>query len=170
MGNSVARPVALTLGVSLRTAWLANTARQETPAVRVDAALEDSLDGIYDHCKIKSPVVASEESASNGWSPRNMLNNFSAALTSPKALVSSISDALGEPLTNGDHNAARNTEAQSLKSMDTVKACRTGFEYLSVVTNGNYGTSRLKPYRLEQDEPSSDLDTSATIAETINTD
>ncbi len=170
VGNSVARPVALALGVSLRTAWLANTARQETPAVRVDAALEDSVDGMLDHCKIKSPAVASEESASNGWSPRNMLNKRSAALTSPKALVSSISDALGEPLTNGDHNAARNTQAQSLKYMDTVKACQTGLEYLSVVTNGNNGTSRLKPYRLEQEETSSDLNTSATMAESIDTD
>ena len=32
VGNSVARHVALALGVSLRTAWLANVARQETPA------------------------------------------------------------------------------------------------------------------------------------------
>ena len=128
VGNSVARPVALALGVALRTAWLANTPRQETPAVRVDAAFEDPII----NAGIERDIVAtSGEVACNGWTAQDVLLKLSAALTSPRALVSAISGTMGKQLTNGDHQIAETPDSQPLEYTDSVKA-----------------------YRLEQDEPS----------------
>ena len=96
VGNSVARSVALALGVSLRTAWLADIARQETPAVRLDAVLEDCVNSEDDDRKITRPAVG--EIPRNGWSAQNAMISLTAALTSPSALVSAISDTIGVSL------------------------------------------------------------------------
>ena len=109
VGNSVARPVALALGVSLRTAWLARTAKHKRPALRV---LKNSPSGVDDDRNTKSSVPASSgEAARNRWSGKDMLNKITAALTSPRALVSAISDTIGETLTNGDHHFATSPES-----------------------------------------------------------
>lgn len=171
VGNSVARPMALALGVSLRTAWLANTAKREPPAAPVDVALQSSISEIDDNLKSeKSVVAASGEAARNGWSAKDMLNKLSAALTSPRALVSAISDTIREPLTNGDHHPATTLESRPMNHIDAFKVCQTGFEHSREGTNSASRTSRLKPYRLEEDETSSTSDTSTTMAHSIYSD
>lgn len=173
VGNSVARSVALALGVSLRTAWLANAASQQPSAVQVDAPLEDAINvnGIVGDCKVKKPGLAvSGEATQHGWSAQDMLFKLTAALTSPKALASAISDTIGEPLTNGYHHIARTQESQPFKNMDSIKACQTGIDQLSGGTNCIDSTSRLKPYEMEQDEASSNPVTSTNMVQSIYTD
>lgn len=167
LGNSVARPKALALGISLRTAWMANTAKPEPSADRVDVAVS----GIGDDRKTEKPGVASSgEAARNGWSAKDMLNRLSATLASPRALVSAISDTIKEPLTNGDHLLAPTPESQPWKNVDAVKLCQTGFEHSREGNSSANGTSRLKPYRLEQEETSSASDISTTMAHSMYTD
>ena len=87
VGNSVARPVPLALGISLRTAWLANTSRQRTLSIQFDSALENSVSMIDESRKIKRPEVAAcGDPARNGWPAQNMTIRLTA-LTS-KAPVS----------------------------------------------------------------------------------
>lgn len=156
VGNSVARPKALALGVSLRTAWLANTTQHEPPPVRVNVTFKHSVTGKdNDHKTERLIVAASGEAAPAGWSAKDMLNKLSAALTSPSALVSAISDTIGEPLSNGYQRFATTPGSQTSKYIDAVNACQTGFEHSRVGTIGSSGTSRLKPYRLEDEETSS---------------
>lgn len=170
VGNSVARPMALALGVSLRTAWLANTAKQEPSAVRVNLAFKDSVKNINDDDETSRPVVAaSGEVARNGWSAKDMLSKLTAALSPPRALVSAISDTIREPLTNGDHHLAVSPEAQRSKYIDSVKVYQTGSEHPRVDTNGANGNARLKPYRFEDDATLSASDTSTTIAHSAYT-
>lgn len=96
VGNGVARLVALALGVSLRTAWLANAARQETPVVPVDASPEDSVKSIEEDCKIEEPTLtACGEAARGGWSAQNVMTKLTTALTSSRSLASAISDTIG---------------------------------------------------------------------------
>ena len=71
VGNSVARPVALALGISLRTAWLANTSRQRTLNVRFNPTLENSVSMIDESRKVKRPEKAAHgDPARNGWPSR----------------------------------------------------------------------------------------------------
>ena len=87
VGNSVARPVALALGISLRTAWLANTSRQRTLSTQFDPALENAISMLDESRKIKRPEVAAYgDLARNGWPAQNMTIRLTA-LTS-KAPVS----------------------------------------------------------------------------------
>ena len=96
VGNGVARLVALALGVSLRTAWLANAARQETPVVPLDASPEDSVKSIDDDCKIEEPTLtACGEAARDGWSAQNVMTKLTTALTSSRSLASAVSDTIG---------------------------------------------------------------------------
>ena len=146
LGNSVARSKALALGVSLRTAWLANTAKQKTLPVRVKVPFKDSVSGIdSDHKNEKttsavSGVADPGEAIRNGWSAKYVLNKLTAALTTPKALASAISDTIGESLTNKDHRFTTTPESQPPNKIDSVRTFQTGYE-----------TSRLKPYRFEDD-------------------
>lgn len=122
VGNSVARPMALALGISLRTAWLANSAEQEPSAVRIHVVSKDSVNGIGDDHKTEFPTVAvSGDTARTGWSAKDMLSKFTATLTSPRALVSAISDTIGEPLTKEDRHFARTLRFQPSKHLDSVK-------------------------------------------------
>lgn len=140
VGNSVARPMSLALGVSLRTAWLAKTAKHEPPAL-IDVASKDSSSGTHDDRDTERCVLAaSGETARNSWSAQLMLNKLTAALISPRALVSAISDSIGEPLTNRDHNFSATPESQPSKYIDAVKACHTRFGNSRVGTNGVNGT------------------------------
>ena len=119
VGNSVARCVALALGVSLRTAWLANTTRQYVSA---------------DHKTKSLPSIASTATARNGWSTQSMLNRFTTALNAPKALVSAITDTIREPLTDRVHYISRKTDNEPLDYVNSVKVCETEVGHLSVAT------------------------------------
>ena len=171
LGNSVARPMALALGNSMRTSWRANTAKPEPPAVRADVALKNSFSGIGDDRKTEKPVVAaSGEAARNGWFAKDMLNRVSAAFASPSALVSAISDTIKEPLTNGDYLLATTPESQPLKYVDAGKLCRAGIEHSREGISSANGTSSLKPYCLEEEETSSTSDISTAMAHCTYTD
>lgn len=140
VGNSVARPVALAIGVSLRTAWLNNIARKEPPAVQIDATSKNLVNGVDDDRNNESPAVAaSGEAARAEWSAQDMLLKITAALASPKALVSAVSDTIGEGLMRGDR-------------LNTGKACQAGFEKSNVGTTPTKGILKLKTYGLERDE------------------
>lgn len=168
VGNSVARHMALALGVSLRTACLANIAKMKPPAVRVNVDFKDSVSGIDDDHKTGGPVVvASGESACNGWSAKNMLNEITAAFTSPRTSAPTMPDTIREPLTNGDGHFATTPKPQPSKYIGAVKACQIGFEHSRGGTNGANATLRLKPYRRGEDEKSSSSDTSTTVAQSI---
>ena len=147
IGNSVARPMALALGVSLRTAWLANTAKHQPSPTQVDVALKHTVirkDVVH---KSEIPTAAdSGEAVPVGWSKKEMLNKFTSALSSPRALISAISDTIAEPLTNGYQYLATSPGSQTSKYVDAVK---TGLKKSEVSTIGSRGTSRLKPYRFE---------------------
>ena len=169
VGNSVARPVALALGVSLRTAWLANTTRNDVPEVQVDSVRENLISGTEDDSKIKRPaVVASEEADRNGWP--DMLTKLTAALTSPKEFLTSISNTIKEPLTSRDRHTAQPLDNQPVKLMDSVKVCQTKIEHFSASSYGTKGTSRLRPYRSEQDEIPKNPNTSTVMTQSIFTD
>ena len=102
VGNSVARPMALALGVSLRAAWLANTANQASAPTQVNVALKHTVIGKdVDHKADIPTAAASGEAAPVGWSKKEMLNRLTSALSAPRALISAISDTIGEPLTSG---------------------------------------------------------------------
>lgn len=147
-GNSVPRPVALALGISLRTAWLANTSKQNSLAVRVKVPTKDYVSGIDSDHKTDNPTLAvsrmaaSGEAVRNGWSAKHMLNKikFTAALAAPKALASAISYSIGEPLTRKEHNFPTTPKSDHI---DSVKNCQTGFRPSGLGDNGAYGTSRL---------------------------
>ena len=171
IGNSVARPVALALGISIRSAWLANTARQETPGIQFDAALKDSANGIDDGCKSKGPAVAgSGDTARNGWSAQDMIIKITSALTSSKGLVSTRSDKIAQPLVNGADHMIRNPDSQPSKHVDSVKACQTELRHLTVGTSGIDRTSKSKGYRLQHHGISSKPDTPSTTAQSIYAD
>ena len=163
VGNSVARPVALALGISLRTAWLANTAKSRPMIVRVNVPFQDSVSGTDSDHKTENPSLTVSRMASsgravrNGWSAKQMLNKLTAVLTTPKALASAISDTIGEPLTNKDHPSTTTSGFQPSNYMDSVRPSGVG-------TNGSIGTSRLKPYRFEDDGTSNASDTSTTTS------
>ena len=168
IGNSVARPMALALGVSLRTAWLANTAKQEPAPTPVNVALKHNVIGKdVDHKTEMSTAAASGEVAPVGWSKKEMLNKLTSALSSPKALISVISDTIGQPLTNGCQYLATTPGSQTLKHVDAVK---TGLEKSEVSTIGSSGTSRLKPYRFEDYEDTSASEVSTTLGQSVHTD
>ena len=170
VGNSVARPVALALGVSLRTASLANTAKEEASVPELNVALKNSVSGKVDDHKSEGLVVAAfGERTRNGWSAKQMLNKLTAALSPSRALVSAVSDTIGEPLTHGDHPLPTSPEPQRSRYIDSVKACQTGPEHSRPGTNGASGTSRLSPYRFEDDETSSALNTSTATAHSVLT-
>ena len=147
----MARPMALALGVSLRTAWLANTAKEEPAPAQVNVPLKHSVIG-------EAPV---------GWSKKDMMNKLTSALSSPRALISAISDTIGEPLTNGYQYLATTPGSQTLKYVDAVK---TGLEKSEVSTIGSSGTSRLKPYRFEDYDDTSASEVSTTLGQSVRTD
>ena len=131
VGNSVARSTALALGTSLRTAWLANAAKQEPMAVQVNVAFKDSVGSMDDDRRTKTSVEAiREEAADNGWSATDMLNKFTAILTSPRA------DTTEEPSTNGSQHLKMTPESQPTKYLKSVRACQLGFDHFGVGTNG----------------------------------
>ncbi len=170
VGNSVARPVALALGVSLRTASLANTAKQEASVLELNVALKSSVSGKVSDHKSEGPVVAaSGERIPNGWSAKQMLNKLTAALSPSRALVSAVSDTIGESLTHGNHPLPTSPEPQRSRYTDSVKACQTGPEHSRPGFNGASGTSRLRPYRFEDDGTSGALNTSTATAHSIHT-
>lgn len=161
VGNSVPRPVALALGISLRTVWLANTTKPNPLAVRVKVPIKDSLSGICSDHKTENPTLAaSEEAVRNGWSAKHMLNKLklTAGLTAPKALTSAISYTIGEPLTKKGHHLPTNPKSDHV---DAVKNCETGIRPSGLITNAAYGASRPSSYRSEDDGTS---DTSNTLA------
>lgn len=171
VGNSVARPMALALGISLRTAWLANTATQKAQALPVDVSSKNIVNGIDDDDTTKRPrITPPGEAARNEWSAKDMLNKLTAALTSPRALVSALSETIKEPLTNGNSRFATTRNFQPSKYIDSVNACETELERPRVGTNGLNATSRLKPYQIKEDETSSTSDTSTTMTQSIYTD
>ena len=143
--------MALALGVSLRTAWLANTAKEEPAPAQVNVPLKHSVIG-------EAPV---------GWSKKDMMNKLTSALSSPRALISAISDTIGEPLTNGYQYLATTPGSQTLKYVDAVK---TGLEKSEVSTIGSSGTSRLKPYRFEDYDDTSASEVSTTLGQSVRTD
>lgn len=159
LGNSVARSKALALGVALRTAWLANTAKQETLAVRVKVPFKHAVSGIDSDHNNEQPISAVSvtadpgEAVRNGWSAKYVLNKLTAALTTPKALASAISDTIGESLTNKDHRFTTTPKIQpSNNKIDSVRTFQTEIRPSGMGTvNGAHGTSRLKPYRFEDD-------------------
>ena len=170
VGNSVARPVALALGVSLRTAWLASTSRQRDLDIRSDSALDDSIKGMDGNHKIKRPASAAcGEPAPNGYSAQTLTIKFSAALTSPEALVSAVSGTAGQLSMNVDDNEVRNQESQSSQNLGSVKGCQADFRRLSVGTNGTNGTPGSETYRLEDDGILSKSNASTTVAQSIFT-
>ena len=129
IGNSVARPMALALGVSLRTAWLANTATQKAQALPVEASSKNIVNGSDDDDTTKRPKLTPPgEDARNEWSAKDMLNKLTAALTSPRALVSALSETTKEPLTNGNHHFTTTSNFQPSKYIDSVKACDAGLD------------------------------------------
>ena len=144
VGNSVARPKALALGISLRTAWLANTSRQRALSIQFDPALENSVSMIDESRKIKRPAVAAYgDPARNGWLAQKMTIK-PTALTS-KAPVSATSVMVRQPSMKGDDRVVEKPEYQPSKNVDSFKACQTEFRQLSVGHNSTDGTSRLKP-------------------------
>lgn len=167
VGNSVARPVALALGISMRIAWLANSMKKEAQAVRIHVAAKDSVNGISDDHETGRPAVAaSGDTARIGWSARDMLSKITATLTSPRALVTAISGTLGEPLTNGDQHFATSLRFQPSKHIDSVKTCRSGLEHCRIGAN-MIETSRLKPYRFEENRASSIAETSTITTQPV---
>lgn len=145
VGNSVARPVALALGISLRTAWLANTGRLENPGVRFFHALKDSADSIDDGRKSKAPVVAgSRDTACNGCSTQDMVVKLAAALSSAGGLVSAISNKIAQPLVSGVEHVVGNAQSQPFENVDTVEACQTEFRHMNVGNDNTDGTIGLR--------------------------
>ena len=120
VGNSVARHVALALGVSMRTAWLANIARQEMPAVRVDSTLQASVKD--DNGMIGEPLVAASTGANrNGTLAQDALIEARTVLNSPRVIVSAMSDTKGKSLSIRDRYAASIAECKLSKCIDSVK-------------------------------------------------
>ena len=110
IGNSVARHVALALGISLRTAWLANSSRQPTS---VDITDEDR--------KGQRPTMADcGGSARNRMSAQKMTITLTAALTAPIAPASATSHTIGQPSTNVDDHMNLH-----LKAVSRVRATKT---------------------------------------------
>ena len=96
LGNSVPRPMALALGISLRTACLANTSRQGALSIPFGAAFENSVSKIDESCKIKRPAVAVYgDSARSAWSAQKMAKKVSALPS--KGLVSASSVMVRRP-------------------------------------------------------------------------
>ena len=133
VGNSVARPKALALGISLRTAWLANTLR--------DAALENSV-SMIDESRKRPAVAAYGDPARNGWPAQNMTVKLTALTSKAPPLAMSV--MVRQPSMKVDSHVVRDPESQRLKNRDLVKACQTEFRQLNVGHNGTDGTSRLK--------------------------
>lgn len=134
LGNSVARPKALALGISLRTAWLANTSRQRSLSDQFDPVLENSVSIIEESRKIKPD---SGDPARNEWPVQNMTIKLTALASQAPTLAMSI--MVRQPSMKVDADLIGNPESQPLKTHDSVKACRTEFRQLNVD-----GTSRLK--------------------------
>ena len=144
VGNSVARPVALALGISLRTAWLANMSRQRTLSIQFDPNLENSIGMTDEDRKIKRPAVAAYgDPARNGWPTQKMTIKYTALTSKAPPLAMSV--MVRQPSMKVDNQVVRNPESQPSKNLDSVKACQTGFRLLSVGHNGTDRTSRLKP-------------------------
>ena len=101
VGNSVARPMALALGVSLRMAWLANSTTLQNGNPIFPKAVSQS--GQYQPVAWLKAVVVDSQAASNGPHAKDIFEKLKTAVPSPKALTSSIPDVLGEPLI-ANHN------------------------------------------------------------------
>lgn len=145
VGNSVARPVALALGISLRTAWLANTARQETPGIRFFHALEGSANSIDDDHKSKAPVVAgSGDTARNGCSTQDMIVKLTSTLSSSRGLVSAISNRIAQPSVNGVDQVVGNEQSQPLTNVNAVEAGQTEFRHMDAGNHSTDGTTGLR--------------------------
>lgn len=101
VGNSVARPVALALGVSLRTAWLANNALAKPDAT----CPSESSAGVVHNMDVVQPIamsgmdVAAGQAARNGWTKHNILNRLTPFLVVPKVLVTNTINSFGNPST-----------------------------------------------------------------------
>ena len=137
LGNSVARPKALALGISLRAAWLANTSRQQSLSDQLDPVLENSVSMIDE-----VTVAASGDPAGNGRPAQNMTIKVTALTSQAPTLAMSV--MVRQPSMKVDSHVVRTSESQPLKDLDSVKACRTEFRQLSVDHNGTDGTSRVK--------------------------
>ena len=161
VGNSVARPKALALGISLRTAWLANTSRQRTLSNQFDPALENFISMIDESREVKRPAVAAcGDPACNGWPAQNMTIKLTALTSKAPSLAMSV--MVRQPSIEVGNQVVRNPESQPSKNLDSVKAYQTEFRQLSVGHNGTDGTSRWKPQPLQHGEI---LSTSTTTAQ-----
>ena len=120
IGNSVARPVALALGMSLRTAWLAHHARLRTVTDGIETASSNTVSGWTSHL----PTTGSELTVTNGdlASTRrtDRFCNLKTALTPSEALalVSPNSASKTSPIYSQTKDLRANTVITGLDQAD----------------------------------------------------
>ena len=96
IGNSVDRSVALALGLSLRTAWLANAAKET-----VDARHQNITNRVIDEplfhysTKTLESHVIEDEAASSLWQSTDTLHNPRSAMTTSRATSIATSSSAG---------------------------------------------------------------------------
>ena len=122
VGNSVARHVALALGVSVRTAWEANNARQEMSTVVVDRTVQDSVSGVDDDGKVGEPKMAAcTEANRNGTLAQDTLIEPSTVLYSPRVIVPAMSGTKWKSSSSRNQYAASIPKRKLSRSMNSVK-------------------------------------------------
>ena len=96
IGNSVDRSVALALGLSLRTAWLANAAKETTNARHENITTSAIKEPLFDHSTqtLKSDFIEGE-APSNLWQPADTLDSSSFAVTASRATSIATSNSAG---------------------------------------------------------------------------
>ncbi len=100
VGNSVARPVALALGASLRKAWLANSMALPNGAHSAELGLSTKLLECPATREARSVVVVIDADSASSQLPASMaiLDERENALASSEAQALALSSAPGEPL------------------------------------------------------------------------
>ena len=139
IGNSVARPVALALGMSLRTAWLANHARLQAVTDKVKAASLKVVNGwMSDQPGMRQRLaVIDGGAASNRWGATDLLQRLKTALTPSKplapvgpnfamktSLITSVSPGVPATGKTDDPHVAQPGDRPTCKSHDLESSSR----------------------------------------------
>lgn len=96
IGNSVDRSVALALGLSLQTAWLANNAKETINASYENITTRTIKEPLFDHSMqtSKSDMIEGEVH-SNSWQPTDTLDSSRLTTTTSRATSIAISNSAG---------------------------------------------------------------------------
>ena len=96
IGNSVDRSVALALGLSLQTAWLANDTKETVNARHENITTRPVKEPLFDHSTqtLKSDMIEGEV-PSNIWQPADTLDSSRFATTASRATSIAISSSAG---------------------------------------------------------------------------